>query len=86
MAAGRNRADCRGSKGTSRARRPCANVSKAAASLKIEYLTLYAFSAENWQRPKTEVFALMRLLETFSEGENTGAAWRKMCGCRRSGA
>ena len=33
--------------------------------LKVEYLTLYAFSAENWQRPKTEVFALMRLLEKF---------------------
>jgi undecaprenyl diphosphate synthase len=33
--------------------------------LKIEFLTLYAFSAENWQRPKTEVSALMRLLERF---------------------
>src|SRR3984893_2137274 len=33
--------------------------------LKIEYLTLYAFSAENWQRPKTEVFVLMHLLEKF---------------------
>jgi undecaprenyl diphosphate synthase len=33
--------------------------------LKVEYLTLYAFSAENWQRPKTEVIALMRLLENF---------------------
>jgi len=33
--------------------------------LKIEFLTLYAFSAENWRRPKTEVFALMRLLEKF---------------------
>src|SRR2546423_7374236 len=31
--------------------------------LKVEYLTLYAFSAENWRRPKSEVFALMRLLE-----------------------
>src|SRR5437588_8031109 len=31
--------------------------------LKVEYLTLYAFSAENWQRPKSEVFALMRLLD-----------------------
>ena len=30
--------------------------------LKVEYLTLYAFSAENWQRPKSEVLALMRLL------------------------
>jgi len=33
--------------------------------LKVEYLTLYAFSAENWQRPKSEVFALMKLLERF---------------------
>ena len=33
--------------------------------LKIEFLTLYAFSAENWQRPKAEVFALMKLLEKF---------------------
>ena len=33
--------------------------------LKVEYLTLYAFSAENWQRPRTEVLALMRLLEKF---------------------
>src|SRR3981081_3205615 len=33
--------------------------------LKVEYLTLYAFSAENWQLPKSEVFALMRLLERF---------------------
>src|SRR6266704_641622 len=33
--------------------------------LKVEYLTLYAFSAENWQRPKTEVFSLMRLLDKF---------------------
>src|SRR3954449_8631222 len=33
--------------------------------LKVEFLTLYAFSAENWQRPKTEVIALMKLLEKF---------------------
>ena len=33
--------------------------------LKIEFLTLYAFSAENWRRPKSEVFALMKLLEKF---------------------
>ena len=33
--------------------------------LKVEYLTLYAFSAENWQRPKGEVLSLMRLLEKF---------------------
>jgi undecaprenyl diphosphate synthase len=33
--------------------------------LRIEYLTLYAFSAENWERPKAEVIALMNLLERF---------------------
>ncbi len=32
------------------------------AKLKIPYLTLYAFSTENWNRPKTEVDTLMRLL------------------------
>jgi undecaprenyl diphosphate synthase len=32
------------------------------AELGIEYLTLYAFSAENWNRPKAEVDALMELL------------------------
>ncbi|MFL6590640.1 MAG: isoprenyl transferase [Chthoniobacterales bacterium] len=38
---------------------------EACGELKIDFLTLYAFSAENWQRPKAEVFALMRLLERF---------------------
>ena len=33
--------------------------------LKVDFLTLYAFSAENWQRPKTEIIALMHLLEKF---------------------
>ena len=33
--------------------------------LKVEFLTLYAFSAENWQRPRAEVMALMHLLEKF---------------------
>ena len=33
----------------------------------IEYLTLYAFSTENWKRPKTEVTALMGLLKEFLE-------------------
>ncbi|NNL77202.1 MAG: isoprenyl transferase [Desulfobacterales bacterium] len=31
----------------------------------ISYLTLYAFSTENWQRPKSEVEALMNLLKNF---------------------
>jgi len=37
-------------------------VTEAAAELGVNYLTLYAFSTENWSRPQTEVSALMRLL------------------------
>ena len=38
------------------------NITEAAAELGIEYLTLYTFSTENWNRPKEEVDALMTLL------------------------
>lgn len=38
------------------------NVVEACAELRIDYLTLYAFSTENWNRPRTEVNALMTLL------------------------
>lgn len=37
-------------------------VTEGCAELGIEYLTLYAFSTENWNRPKNEVDALMALL------------------------
>lgn len=37
-------------------------TTEAAAELGIQYLTLYAFSTENWKRPKREVEALMSLL------------------------
>mgnify|MGYP006299517199 FL=1 len=37
-------------------------VTEAAAELGINHLTLYAFSTENWRRPKSEVNALMKLL------------------------
>jgi undecaprenyl diphosphate synthase len=37
-------------------------ASEACAELGIGYLTLYAFSTENWNRPKAEVSALMELL------------------------
>jgi undecaprenyl diphosphate synthase len=37
-------------------------TSIAAAELGVEFLTLYAFSTENWKRPKCEVDALMSLL------------------------
>jgi undecaprenyl diphosphate synthase len=32
---------------------------------KIEFLTLYTFSSENWKRPKTEITFLFKLLENF---------------------
>ena len=38
------------------------NTVEAAAEIGIKYLTLYAFSTENWNRPKLEVDALMSLL------------------------
>lgn len=38
------------------------DITEASAQLGVKYLTLYAFSTENWQRPKSEVNALMRLL------------------------
>lgn len=38
------------------------NIVEGCAELGIEYLTLYAFSTENWERPKDEVTGLMELL------------------------
>ena len=38
------------------------NIVEGCAELSIEYLTLYAFSTENWDRPKDEVLGLMELL------------------------
>ena len=40
-------------------------VCRAADELGIKYLTLYAFSTENWNRPQPEVEALMKLLESY---------------------
>jgi undecaprenyl diphosphate synthase len=42
---------------------------KATSCLGIEYLTLYAFSIENWKRPEAEISGLMKLLETFLNKE-----------------
>lgn len=39
----------------------------AAIEAGVEYLTLYAFSSENWKRPAPEVQGLMKLLERFLE-------------------
>ena len=40
-------------------------IVRAAGELKVGFLTLYAFSVENWKRPKREVSSLMSLLKRF---------------------
>ncbi|MDC0961565.1 undecaprenyl diphosphate synthase family protein, partial [Candidatus Pelagibacter sp.] len=40
-------------------------IIKETISQKIKYLTLYAFSTENWKRPKKEINYLFNLLENF---------------------
>lgn len=45
------------------------DVIEAAAELNVSYLTLYAFSTENWSRPKEEVNALMELLVSTLRSE-----------------
>ena len=44
-------------------------VTEAAAEIGVGYLTLYAFSTENWNRPPAEVTALMTLLVETIKGE-----------------
>ncbi|MDI3526587.1 MAG: undecaprenyl diphosphate synthase [Tenuifilum sp.] len=47
-------------------------ATEAAGEIGVKYLTLYAFSTENWNRPKSEVDALMSLLvETINSEMNT---------------
>ena len=45
--------------------RQVSEVLEAAREAGVEFLTLYAFSTENWKRPPSEVAALMGLLEEF---------------------
>ena len=44
-------------------------IIKASLQNKIKYLTLYAFSTENWKRPKNEINYLFNLLESFLESK-----------------
>jgi undecaprenyl diphosphate synthase len=45
------------------------NTVRAAGEIGVEYLTLYAFSSENWNRPRHEVSTLMSLLERSIDRE-----------------
>ena len=54
----RNYGHAQGSKNVER-------ICEEAWRMGIKYLTVYAFSTENWQRPKSEVDALMKLLRNY---------------------
>lgn len=45
------------------------NMVKAAQELNIEYLTLFGFSSENWNRPQDEINDLMKMLRTYLRSE-----------------
>jgi undecaprenyl diphosphate synthase len=52
--------------------RAARDIVRAAARVGMGYLTLYAFSSENWTRPAAEVSFLMRLLESSVEEQLPG--------------
>ena len=54
-------------KGHSEGAKTVQKIMKGAKELGIEYITLYAFSTENWKRSKKEVEGLMSLLKYFIE-------------------
>ena len=45
------------------------NTVKTCLKVGVQYLTLYAFSTENWSRPEGEIKALFQLLENFIDNE-----------------
>ena len=54
-------------------------ICEEAYKMGIQYLTVYAFSTENWNRPKDEVDALMKLLRNYMKTCLTTARKNRMC-------
>lgn len=54
-------------------------ICEEAWNMGIHYLTVYAFSTENWNRPKDEVDALMKLLRNYMNTSLKRAAKNNMC-------
>lgn len=54
-------------------------ICEEAYKMGINYLTVYAFSTENWSRPQDEVDALMRLLRNYMKTCQKTAAKNNMC-------
>ena len=65
-AAGRRSAGFRARRATRRARRASAVIGTYCKELGIDYLTVYAFSTENWKRPPEEIDGIMQLLRRLS--------------------
>ena len=65
-------ANCRGlvrSAGHTAGVKTLKSILKTAVNLKLEALTVYAFSTENWKRPPSEVDFLMHLFSEYLERE-----------------
>jgi len=73
MAAGHAGAVCRARPGTAPGPRICVaslrRIIRACVEFKIKVLTIYAFSTENWRRPRTEVQALMKIFARVLDQE-----------------
>ncbi|HKM22837.1 MAG TPA: isoprenyl transferase [Lachnospiraceae bacterium] len=54
-------------------------ICEEAYKMGVQYLTVYAFSTENWNRPKEEVDALMKLLRNYMKTCLKTAAKNRMC-------
>ena len=54
-------------------------ICRAAYDMGIKYLTVYAFSTENWNRPQEEVDALMKLLNQYMKNCQKTAKKNNMC-------
>lgn len=54
-------------------------ICEAAYKMGIQYLTVYAFSTENWNRPQDEVDALMKLLRNYMKTCLKTAEKNRMC-------
>ena len=55
------------------------DICEDAYNLGVKYLTVYAFSTENWSRPKDEVDALMKLLRNYMKNCLQRASKNNMC-------
>ena len=59
-------------------------ICEVAYKMGVKYLTVYAFSTENWNRPQSEVDALMTLLRNYMKtSENGGEEPHEGTGDRR---